>query len=76
MQRDRSAVDPSFLKLRGTNMGSKWFTGGVVAASHGRIQFDFVFDGTRYRPSIKRLPQRPTFVEPESASKPSNSTYG
>jgi integrase len=37
-------------------MGSKWFTGGVVAASHGRIQFDFVFDGTRYRPSIKRPP--------------------
>src|SRR5262249_15398035 len=37
-------------------MGSKWFTGGVVAAPHGRIQFDFVFDGTRYRPSIKRPP--------------------
>jgi integrase len=37
-------------------MGSKWFTGGVVAASRGRIQFDFVFNGTRYRPSIKRPP--------------------
>ncbi len=37
-------------------MGSKWFTGGVVAAPRGRIQFDFVFDGIRYRPSIKRPP--------------------
>jgi hypothetical protein len=37
-------------------MGSKWFTGGVVAASRGRIQFDFVLDGIRYRPSIKRPP--------------------
>ena len=37
-------------------MGSKWFTGGVVAASRGRIQFDFIFNGTRYRPSIKRPP--------------------
>ena len=36
-------------------MGSKWFTGGVVAA-HGRIQFDFMFEGTRYRPSIRRPP--------------------
>ncbi len=35
-------------------MGSKWFTGGVVAASNGRIQFDFVYDGIRYRPSIRR----------------------
>jgi hypothetical protein len=37
-------------------MGSKWFTGGVVAACHGRIQFDFIFNGIRYRPSIKRPP--------------------
>ncbi len=37
-------------------MGTKWFTDGVVAASHGRIQFDFIFEGTRYRPSIKRPP--------------------
>ena len=37
-------------------MGSKWFTGGVVAALHGRIQFDFIFNGTRYRPTIKRPP--------------------
>src|SRR6185437_10670244 len=37
-------------------MGSKWFTGGVVAAPRGRIQFDFRFDGVRYRPSIKRPP--------------------
>ena len=37
-------------------MGSKWFTGGVVAAPRGRIQFDFIFNGVRYRPSIKRPP--------------------
>jgi hypothetical protein len=37
-------------------MGSKWFTGGVVAAPRGRIQFDFMFKGVRYRPSIKRPP--------------------
>ncbi len=35
-------------------MGSKWFTGGVVVAPHGRIQFDFMFEGIRYRPSIRR----------------------
>jgi hypothetical protein len=37
-------------------MGSKWFTGGVVAAPHGRIQFDFTFEGVRYRTSIRRPP--------------------
>ena len=37
-------------------MGSKWFTGGVVAAPRGRIQFDFRVDGIRYRPTIKRPP--------------------
>src|SRR4051812_18692441 len=37
-------------------MGSKWFTGGVVAAPRGRIQFDFSFNGIRYRPSIRRPP--------------------
>lgn len=37
-------------------MGSKWFTGGVIAAPRGRIQFDFILDGIRYRPSIKRPP--------------------
>src|SRR5436305_12732834 len=37
-------------------MGSNWFTGGVVAAPRGRIQFDFTFNGIRYRPSIKRPP--------------------
>jgi integrase len=37
-------------------MGSKWFTGGVIAAAHGRIQFDFMFEGVRYRPSIRRPP--------------------
>jgi integrase len=37
-------------------VGTKWFTGGVIAASRGRIQFDFMFEGVRYRPSIQRLP--------------------
>lgn len=37
-------------------MGSKWFTGGVVAAPRGRIQFDFILNGVRYRPSIRRPP--------------------
>ena len=37
-------------------MGSKWFTGGVVAAPRGRIQFDFILNAIRYRPSIKRPP--------------------
>ena len=37
-------------------MGSKWFTGGVVTAPRGRIQFEFRVDGVRYRPSIKRPP--------------------
>jgi hypothetical protein len=37
-------------------MGSAWFTGGVVAAPRGRIQFDFTVDGIRYRRSIRRPP--------------------
>jgi hypothetical protein len=37
-------------------MGSEWFTGGVVAAPRGRIQFDFTVNGIRYRPSIRRPP--------------------
>jgi integrase len=37
-------------------MGSNWFTGAVVAAPRGRIQFDFTFNGIRYHPSIKRPP--------------------
>ena len=37
-------------------MGSTWFTGGVAAAARGRIQFDFMFEGVRYRPSIRRPP--------------------
>jgi integrase len=36
--------------------GHAWFTGGVFAAPRGRIQFDFIFNGIRYRPSIKRSP--------------------
>lgn len=30
--------------------------GGVTAKGHDRIQFDFMLDGVRYRPSIKRIP--------------------
>jgi hypothetical protein len=37
-------------------MGSTWFTDGVSAKPHERIQFDFVFEGVRYRPSIRRPP--------------------
>jgi integrase len=37
-------------------MGSKWFTEGVSAKPRERIQFDFVFEGVRYRPSIRRPP--------------------
>ncbi|MBS0417709.1 MAG: DUF3596 domain-containing protein [Proteobacteria bacterium] len=37
-------------------MGTKWFTGGVIAAPRGWIQFDFIFNGIRYRPTIKRPP--------------------
>jgi hypothetical protein len=37
-------------------MGTKWFTGGIVAAPRGRIPFDFIHNGVRYRPSIKRPP--------------------
>ena len=37
-------------------MGSEWFTGGVSAAPRGRIQFDFQFEGIRYRPTIPRPP--------------------
>jgi hypothetical protein len=39
-------------------MGSRWFTGGIAAAPRGRIQFDFVFEGTRYRPIITRPPSK------------------
>ena len=37
-------------------MGTKWFMGGVAAASGRRIQFDFMIEGVRYRPSIQRPP--------------------
>jgi integrase len=37
-------------------MGTQWFTGGVIAASRDQIQFDFMFEGVRYRPSIRRPP--------------------
>jgi len=37
-------------------MGSKWFTGGVSAAPRDRIRFDFMLEGIRYRPTIRRPP--------------------
>jgi hypothetical protein len=52
--------------MKGSIMGSEWFTGGVVAARRDRIQFDFIFDGIRYRPSIKRPPSEANFVGLES----------
>ena len=55
LPRHLCSVSRSF-GVEGQHMGSKWFTGGVVAAPRGRIQFDFIFKGTRYRPSIKRPP--------------------
>lgn len=30
--------------------------GGVTAKGHERIQFDFMLDGIRYRPSVKKRP--------------------
>lgn len=37
-------------------LGTKWFTGGVTAAPRDRIMFDFMIDGVRYRPTIRRSP--------------------
>jgi len=35
-------------------VGRKSIHGGVSALGSGRIQFDFEFDGVRYRPTLKR----------------------
>jgi hypothetical protein len=37
-------------------MGRKSTTGGVCAIGQTRIQFDFNFDGVRYRPTLLRTP--------------------
>ncbi len=37
-------------------MGRKSIRGGVCALGSDRIQFDFEFDGVRYRPTLKRSP--------------------
>jgi integrase len=37
-------------------MGRKSITGGVRAKGSDRIQFDFEFNGVRYRPTIGRIP--------------------
>jgi len=50
-------VDRSFTWDRRAKL---WVANGSLAASlprpHGRIQFDFIFNDVRYRPSIKRPP--------------------
>jgi integrase len=37
-------------------MARRSLSGGVVAKGHDRIQFDFMLDGVRYRPSLRRPP--------------------
>jgi integrase len=37
-------------------VGRKSISGGVFALGSDRIQFDFEFDGVRYRPTLKRSP--------------------
>jgi integrase len=37
-------------------MGRKSITGGVRAKGRDRIQFDFEFEGVRYRPTVARVP--------------------
>ncbi len=37
-------------------MGRKSISGGVSSLGSDRIQFDFEFDGVRYRPTLKRSP--------------------
>ena len=37
-------------------MGRRSLSGGVVAKGHDRIQFDFMLDCVRYRPSLRRPP--------------------
>jgi hypothetical protein len=37
-------------------MGRKSLHGGVTALGSDRIQFDFEFEGVRYRPTLKRSP--------------------
>ena len=37
-------------------MGRRSISGGVIAKGHNRIQFEFMLDGVRYRPSLRRPP--------------------
>lgn len=37
-------------------MGRKSITGGVTAKGRARIQFEFKFEGVRYRPTLPRVP--------------------
>ena len=46
-------------------MGRKSVTGGVQAKGSGRIQFDFEYQGVRYRPTLARAP-----TEGEPAARP------
>lgn len=45
------------------------FKDGVIAAPRGRIQFDFILKGARYRPSIKRPLRKRTCAERASTLK-------
>jgi hypothetical protein len=47
-------------------MGRKSITGGVMPAGPSRVQFDFVIDGVRFRPT---LPWPPTASNLEPARK-------
>jgi hypothetical protein len=37
-------------------MGRRSITGGVRAKGRNRIQFDFEFEGARYRPKVPHIP--------------------
>jgi hypothetical protein len=50
-------------------MGSKWFTGGVVAAPRGRIQFDSSTTASATVHPSSALHRKPISGELENASK-------
>ena len=43
-------------RSQGGHMGRRSLSGGVRRAGHSRIQFAFIFEGTRYRPTLPRTP--------------------
>ena len=54
-------------------MGRKSIQGGVSALGSDRIQFDFEFDGVRYRPTLKRSATEANLSARASSSRRSNS---